>query len=204
MPAGGQLTRQDTCDGDSGGPLVLKRPGKRDLLVGITSYGVTDVCGAANGDNIGVRRAAGGRGRGGGSAAGAVASSSSSRELWEMPALLCLLTLRSHPLHVTSPVAGVHVCRQPPDQLLAAQDVRCKPGLMAGCLASHLQGMTSSTRVDRACQSQGGRSTCSMLAQNSCHALKASIVCPFSDQTSLPNCFAMPHSHLLAIWPRLV
>lgn len=51
--AGGQLTRQDTCDGDSGGPLVLKRPGKRDLLVGITSYGVTDVCGAANGDNIG-------------------------------------------------------------------------------------------------------------------------------------------------------
>lgn len=66
--AGGAHTRQDTCDGDSGGPLVLKRrPGKRDILVGITSYGPYNIrCGAVNGRNIGVRRGAGGGYQGGG------------------------------------------------------------------------------------------------------------------------------------------
>ncbi|KAL4457740.1 hypothetical protein ABPG75_012605 [Micractinium tetrahymenae] len=54
MCAGGALTRQDTCSGDSGGPLVLKRQGKPDILVGVTSYGPSDIrCGAVNGRNIG-------------------------------------------------------------------------------------------------------------------------------------------------------
>jgi Trypsin len=31
---------QDTCSGDSGGPLILKRLNKRDLLVGVVSWGL--------------------------------------------------------------------------------------------------------------------------------------------------------------------
>lgn len=33
-----------TCKGDSGGPFTLKRNGKRDILVGITSFGSGDEC----------------------------------------------------------------------------------------------------------------------------------------------------------------
>lgn len=44
--------RQDTCGGDSGGPALIKRLGQPDMLVGITSFGPTDLCGFP-GKNIG-------------------------------------------------------------------------------------------------------------------------------------------------------
>jgi protein C (activated) len=38
------VNEQDTCAGDSGGPLVATR-NKAHVLVGVTSFGVTEECG---------------------------------------------------------------------------------------------------------------------------------------------------------------